>query len=132
MDPLISARWPDLIIINKDKRTWRIVDFAVLADDWVKLKAKEEWVPGPCLGTEKTVEHENDNYTNYVWCSWYSHQKIGKRAGGLGNNRMGGDHPNYSFENGQNTEKSPGDLRRLAVIQTQVKDHQLMLMWKTL
>ena len=26
------------------------------------------------------------------------------------------------FENGQNTEKSPGDLRRLAVTQTPVKD----------
>ena len=26
--------------------------------------------------------------------------------------------------NGQNTEKSPGDLRRMAVTQTPVKDHQ--------
>ena len=42
---------------------------------------------------------------------------------------MSGDHPNfYIIENGQNTEKSPGDLRRLAVSQTQVKDHQLKLM----
>ena len=31
------------------------------------------------------------------------------------------------FENGQNTEKSPGDLRRLAVTQTPVKNHQLKL-----
>ena len=31
-------------------------------------------------------------------------------------------------ENGQNTEKSPGDLRRLAVTQTPVKNHQLILM----
>ena len=31
--------------------------------------------------------------------------------------RPNGDHPNNSIiENGQNTEKSPGDLRRLAVI----------------
>ena len=30
------------------------------------------------------------------------------------------------------TEKSPGDLRRLAVTYTPVKDHQLTLMWKTL
>ena len=30
--------------------------------------------------------------------------------------------------NGQNTEKNPGDLRRLTV--TQVKDHQLTLMLK--
>ena len=32
------------------------------------------------------------------------------------------------FENDQNTEKSPGDLRRLAVTQTPVKHHQLKLM----
>ena len=36
------------------------------------------------------------------------------------------------IENGQNTEKSPGDLKRLAVIQTPVNDHQLTLMRKTL
>ena len=43
------------------------------------------------------------------------------------------DHPNDSItKNGQNTEKSPGDLRRLAVTQTSVKYHQLKLMGKTL
>ena len=42
-------------------------------------------------------------------------------------------HPSNSIiENGQNTEKSPGDLRRLAVTQSPVKDHQLTLIWKTL
>ena len=51
---------------------------------------------------------------------------------GLGSWQMSGDHPNDSIvENGQNTERSPGDLRRLAVTQTPVKNHQLMLMWKT-
>ena len=35
-------------------------------------------------------------------------------------------------ENGQNNEKSPGDLSRLAFNQTPMKDHQLRLMWKTL
>ena len=40
-----------------------------------------------------------------------------------------GDHPNNSIiENAQNTEKSPGDLRRHAVTQSPVKDHQLTLM----
>ena len=38
MDHQISARQPDLIIINKKKRTCRIVDFAVPADLRVKLK----------------------------------------------------------------------------------------------
>ena len=37
-DHIISARPPDLIIINKKERTCRIVDFAVLADHRVKLK----------------------------------------------------------------------------------------------
>ena len=42
---------------------------------------------------------------------------------------MSGDHPNYSIiENGQNTEKSPEDFRKLAVTQTPVKNHQLKLM----
>ena len=39
-------------------------------------------------------------------------------AGRFINERTSGDHPNYSIvEIGQNTEKSPGDLRRLAVTQ---------------
>ena len=33
----------------------------------------------------------------------------------------------WSIENDQNTEKSPGDLWRLAVTQTPVKDYQLTL-----
>ena len=41
-DHLISARRPDLIIINKTKRTCKIVDFAVLADHRIKLKACEK------------------------------------------------------------------------------------------
>ena len=44
-----------------------------------------------------------------------------------------GDHPNHCItEDDQNTEKSPGDLRRLSVTQTPVKDHQLKLLWETL
>ena len=36
------------------------------------------------------------------------------------------------IENGKGTEKSLGDLRRLAVTQTPLKDYQPTLMWKTL
>ena len=58
-----------------------------------------------------------------------SHQRIIKGTGGLGNKRKSGDHPNYYIiENGQNTEKSLGDLWRLAVTQTPLKTHQLTLM----
>ena len=41
-DHLIPARRPDLIIINKKKRTCKIVDFAVPADHRVKLKECEK------------------------------------------------------------------------------------------
>ena len=40
-DHLIPARRPDLIIINKKKRTCKIVDFAVPADHRIKLKECE-------------------------------------------------------------------------------------------
>ena len=40
-DHLISARRPDLIIINKKKKTCKIVDFADPADYRIKLKECE-------------------------------------------------------------------------------------------
>ena len=52
-------------------------------------------------------------------------QRINKGTEGLGNKRTGGDHANYSIiQIGQNTEKSPVDLWRLAVTQPLVKDDQ--------
>ena len=41
-DHLMSTRRPDLIIINKRRRTCKIVDFAVTADHGVKLKECEK------------------------------------------------------------------------------------------
>ena len=41
-DHLISARRPDLIIINNKNRTSKIVDFAVPADHRIKLKEREK------------------------------------------------------------------------------------------
>ena len=44
------------------------------------------------------------------------------------NKKASEDYPNYSVVKiGQNSEKSPGDLRKLAVTQTPEKDHQLTL-----
>ena len=46
----------------------------------------------------------------------------------LENKRMNEDNSNNTnVEMGQNTKNSAGDLRILAVTQTQVEDHQLML-----
>ena len=77
--------------------------------------------------------HESDVDNNCNWCAWYRHQRIGAGNGGLENKRMAGDHPNYSIiKIGQNTEKSPGDLRRLAVTQIPVRNYRLKLVRKTL
>ena len=78
------------------------------------------------------MKHKSDGDTNCNWRARYSHQKIATGTGGLGNKRTSGYHPNYSIvEMGQNTKTSCGNLRRLAVSQTPVKNHQLMLVWKT-
>ena len=74
-----------------------------------------------------------DVYTKCNWCSGFNHRRINKGPGGLGNKRPSEYHPKYcTIEIGENTEKSPGDLRRLAVTQTPVKDHRLTLVWKTI
>ena len=69
------------------------------------------------------MEYEGDNYTNCDWCFWHGNERITKGPGRFGSWRPNGDHPNNSIiENGQNTEKSPGDLRRLAVTYADVKN----------
>ena len=65
------------------------------------------------------MDHESDGDTNCNWSTRYSHHGISTGTGGLENKRTTGDHPNYGIvEIGQNTEKSPGDLRRLAGVKT--------------
>ena len=65
-DHQISARRPDQIVINKKKRTCKIVDFAVPADHKIKLKECEKKDKYLDLARElkKTMEHVGDNYTN--------------------------------------------------------------------
>ena len=78
------------------------------------------------------MEYEGDGDSNCKWCTWNNPQKVANEAEGVRNWKTNQDHPNYSIvEVGQNTEKSPEDLRRPVVTQTPVKDHHLMLVWKT-
>ena len=109
----------------------KIVDFAVPADHRIKLKEYEK--NDKYLDLARELKKTLVIIPIVIGVFLYSNWKIIKRTGGLGSWRPSGDHPNYSItENGQNIEKSPGDLRRLTVSQTPVKDHQLTLMWKTL
>ena len=112
----------------------KITDFAIPANNWVRLKESEKRDKYQDFAGElKTMEHKIDGDTNCNRCARHSDQRTGKGTGRIENHNMSGDHTNDStVKIIQNTEKNPGDLWRLAVSQTRVKDHQLMLVWKTL
>ena len=99
------------MIVNKEKRTSGIVDFAVSAD----LRVSEKRIKKSDFTRElKKLWHMSDGDTNCNWNARYSHQRIGTGTGRLEVKRVIGDHPNYSIaEIGQNTEKNPGDLSSL-------------------
>ena len=85
-----------------------------------------------CL-REKFVKRWIIKITTCNLCARYSHQRIGTGTGGFGNMRTSGNYPsNIIVEIGQNTKKSPRDLCRFAVTQTQVENYLLTLVWKTL
>ena len=70
--------------------------------------------------TKKAVEHEDDSDAKR-----YGLQRLGNEAGRVWNQRTSRDPPNSSIVKiDQNTEKSPGDLRRLVILRPQMKDHQ--------
>ena len=118
---------------QQKKKIYKIVDFAVPADH--RIKRKE------CKKRDKYLDLARE--LKKLWNMQVTIIPIAIGAvgtvtkgllnrPGLGSWQMSGDHSNDSiFENGQNT-KSPGDLRRLAVTQTPVKNHQLKLMLKVL
>ena len=69
------------------------------------------------------MEHEGDGDTDCSWCTRSSLQRRRKWNGGIKNQRKNRDDKDpIIVKIGQNTEKSPGDLRRLVVTQTPVKD----------
>ena len=81
---------------NQQKRTCWIVDFAVPAQHWVKLK--ENWKRDKYLNLarelKKMIRHEGDGDTSCNCCAQNNPQNIDKGTGGLGNKRISGDHPN--------------------------------------
>ena len=98
----------------------------------IKRKRKERQGHRPCQRTEKAMGHEGDVDIAYNWFTLNNTERLEKETGRLKNRRTSGDHPDYSIiKICQYIDKSPKDLRRLAVTQTQGKVQQLKLMWKT-
>ena len=62
------------------------------------------------------MKREGDGDISCYWCTRNNPQRTGKWTGKFGNKRTSRDHPAYSIiKIGQNTEKSPRNLRRLAI-----------------
>ena len=82
------------------KRTPQIVVFAIPADERAKIKkAKKE------MSTIKKMELAGDSDTYCNWCFWNNPQRLCKGTGRLRNQRMRGEHSDYSLIMiGQNTE----------------------------
>ena len=109
-------------IVNKKKITCWIVGFTVLAVHSLRLKETKR---------ELKRIYGSDDSTNCNWCTWNNSQRIGKVIEKQGNNKTSENHPDYGIiKIGQTIEKSPGDLRRLTVTQTQMRNDQLTLVRK--
>ena len=79
---------------SQKKKTCRIVNFAVLADNRVKLKESVKRDNYLDHARElKTMKHEGDGHTSCNWRARYNHQRIGTGTGVLGNRRTRGEHP---------------------------------------
>ena len=137
-------------------RTWKLADERRLSKWQHNWKRPEYWgeswrleetrchsssieKPLGNIDNFKGVNNNNNNNnnnkgdTNCGWCTWNDPQRIGKEPGRFENIRTRRDHPDYSIIMiSQNTEESPGYLRRLSVSQTSVRNHQLTQQWKTL
>ena len=75
-----------------------------------------------------SVEHVSNNDSNCYWYVCSGTKRLGEDSGKVRNWRTNGDHPNYDIDKSdKNTKKNPEDLRRLAITQIPVKDHQLTL-----
>ena len=78
------------------------------------------------------MEYEGDSDTNCNRCTRNNRQRIGGGTGRFKYRRTNKDHLDYSIVKiSQNSESNPEDLKRLAVTQNPVKNHLLMLVWKT-
>ena len=106
------------------------MDFVVLTDHGMKIienEKRDKYLDIPRV-LKKLWNMKVTVMPIFIGALGTNLKRLGKGAKRLRNQKTSGDHPDYSIiKIGQNTEKSPGYLRRLAVTQTPVKDHQLTL-----
>ena len=133
IDHPIPARRPDQVLINKKKEN--LLSSGFCHSSRPQSKKKRKWkdtqIPGSYLRTKKTIEHADNGDIHCSRCTRNGPQSLGKRIRRVRNQRKNPGHSNYGIiEISQNTEKSPGYMRRLSGNQTS-EEPQLLLLLKT-
>ena len=139
-DLLIPVRWQYQVIVGKktkkqkknNKRTeWWTLLFR-RRTDWKLKKTKKRQVLRPSQRNKLWNMRVWEFVWNMNYCTWKDSQRLVHETDRVVNWKTRRDHPNYDIsEIGKNTEKRCGNLRRLAIIQIPLKDHQLTPVWKT-
>ena len=110
-DHQIQVRMPDLVRINKKKRT-HTMGFPFSADHRLKMKESKE-VNKYLLRAKKSVGHESDSDTRNRWPTRYSPQLFSEGISDTGNQEKNEDRTEQiSVEISKNTY-SPGHLKNL-------------------
>ena len=90
---------------------------------WIDYKKVQDMMQQTLIIEDLRMYKISNKIINFIRMPWNPR----------GNQRTSVDHPDDSIVKiSQNTEWSPGDFRGLAGAQIQMKDHQLMLVWKVL
>ena len=113
---------------SQQKKSCWIVDFAGLEEHSKKRDKYRDLV----WELKKLCGMKVMGDTNCNWCTWNNLQRTDEGSRRLKNKRISRDHPDYSITKiSQNTESSPVDLRRLLSLKVK-RNHQLILVRKTL
>ena len=76
MDHLILARRQDLTKVNKKKKKENMLNSELCRSGLPKGDSERKWkvrrVRRPSKRTEKNMEYESGDVTNYNWCAWLS------------------------------------------------------------
>ena len=120
---------------QQKKITCKIVDFAVLADH--RIKQKECKKKDRYLDLARELKKLWNMQVTIIPIVINAFGTVTKGLlKGLQDLEVGGRVETIQMtallRTAKDTKKSPGDLRRLAVTQTLVKNHRLLLMWKAL
>ena len=103
---------------QQKNRTCRILGFTFPANHRVKFKKYEERDKYLDLARKlkKIMEPGGNGGTNCSWRTWNNLQRFDKVTGRLRNQRTTRDHSDQNITKiGQNTEKSPWDLKKFAI-----------------